>query len=168
MKLIKIILVICSGSLLLLTTSCGIFVKSLAKSQITVERKAIPPDFGKDNTVLLCIIKGKKSYDKYMKKHVINEYHGKYEFVLKKDLYDDKYDDTSKYRYLLDLNKIEYSNYAYSGRDEWRTNYVTTAAYYILDREENLTYESPMTSSFFAKIIQAYMINLEKERLKHR
>jgi hypothetical protein len=106
-----------------------------------------------------------------MKKHVLNEYHGKYEFVLSEELDSDKFKDTSKYKFVFDLDKITYSRTYFERVPQ--TNVVqsksrdyTTASYYILDRQKDIRYYSPITSSFFAKLIQSYMINLEKERLK--
>ncbi|ANQ49385.2 hypothetical protein MY04_2011 [Flammeovirga sp. MY04] len=141
----------------------------MAISKITTENKAIPADFGKDESTLICVITGKKSYDKYMKRYVSSEYHGKYEFVLRDEIYSDKYKDTSKYRYVFDLNKLNRTTSTYNpslGRME--SNTITTAAYFITDRKENITYNSPMTSSFFAKLIEAYMINLEAVRLENQ
>lgn len=145
-------------------SSCGQLVKSMAVKRATVSRGAIPPEFGKEKTVLLCMITGKNSYDKYMKKHVTAQYHGEYEFVLPKDLEAENYKDVSKYRYVFDRDKSSYSRYT-PQKASGQTTY-TTSSYFIFDRKTNKTYEFSMTSSFYAKIIQGYMIGLEKERLK--
>jgi hypothetical protein len=169
MKRKKYSLSLFSITLLFLLTSCGALVKSKAISKIKTENEAIPPDFGKDETTLVCVITGKKSYDKYMEKHVLNEYHGKYEFVLRQELSSEKYKNTLKYRYVFDLNKLNYSSSSYnSSLNKYENNTITTASYYIIDRKENITYKSPMTSSFFSKLIQAYMINLETVRLENQ
>ena len=133
----------------------------------TVESNAIPPNFGKDNTTLICVIIGKKKYDKKMKKHVENEYHGKYEFVLRENLNSDEFKDTSNYRYIFDIEKIEKTSTFYvSGRFQTRNVIVNSLG--IFDRQAGIMYKSNVTSSFSSKIIQAYMINLEKERLKNQ
>jgi len=148
----------------LFLSSC---LKNLAMKRITIENGAIPPDFGEKNTVLMCIITGKKSYDRYIEKHVTNEYKGQYEFVLREDIYNEKYNDIDKYRYLFDLDVITKNVNTYSGTEAY-TNQIRSASYFILDRKTNDTYQSPVTSSFFSKIIQAYMINLEATRLKYK
>jgi hypothetical protein len=151
---------------LLFISSCGAIVKSVGLKQITVENNAIPPDFGKDESYLICVLSGKNSYDKYLKKHVINEYHGKYEFVLEENLYDKKYRDSSKYRFVFNRN-ITSSSYGGSSAGGGQSS-VPTNSFFIIDNKEHKTYESPMTSGMFAKVIQVYMINLEKERLKYQ
>ncbi|MTI31418.1 hypothetical protein [Xanthovirga aplysinae] len=158
MKSVKITLGIFLMSLLFLMSSCGLLVKSRAISTFTTENKAIPTDFGKEETILLCVVEGKRSYDKYLKKHVSNEYHGKYEFILRKDLDSDKFKDTSQYRYVFDYDRGS----SFTGGIA-----ATNASYFIFDRKEDVKYISPLTSSFFSRLIQGYMINLEKERLKN-
>ncbi|WP_027002418.1 hypothetical protein [Hugenholtzia roseola] len=168
MKLKNYYLAICSVALLFLSTSCGQFVKLMAVSAIKIEKGAIPPNFGKDESTLICVITGKKSYDKHVKKQVSNEYHGKYEFVLRDQVNSDKYKDKSKYRYVFDLNTIHKSRATYNTTTTYYSDITTTASYYILDRRTNIVYRSPVTSSFYSKLIQAYMINLEAVRLKNQ
>ena len=153
LKTISILAFIIPG---LLLGSC--FYKSYALSKITVENGAIPPDFGKDETILLCIVYDRRSYDRYLKKHVTKRYHGKYEFVERGNVHE-KYANASKYRYKFYHEKT-YRNYP---------NHGTTGSYsfYIEDRLKNATYYCPISSSFFGKTIKAYMINLEKKRKKH-
>lgn len=169
MKLNKILLGIYLILACFFMNSCGIMVLQTGIATITVKNKALPPDFGKDNTVLICILTGKRNYDKSMKKHVINEYGGLYEFVLREDLHSDKYNDFSKYRYVFDYNEITRSKQVRNSTTGMMdTQDTTTASYYILDRKKDMQYISPFTSSFFGKLIKAYMRNLEKERLRHQ
>ncbi|PWJ28750.1 hypothetical protein [Sediminitomix flava] len=169
MKLTTFILKTFLITILFICTSCGAYVKMRAISKITVENDAIPPDFGTEETILLCVITGKKGYDKYMKKHVSNEYHGKYEFVMRKDINSDKYQNTSKYKYLFDFEKLQYkTTHSADTPSGFETITITTASYYLFDRDENITYKCPNTSSYFSRIIQAYMINLENERIKNQ
>jgi hypothetical protein len=51
----KISLIICSIALLFIVSSCGSIVKNMAISRITVENKAIPPDFGKNDETNYCV-----------------------------------------------------------------------------------------------------------------
>ena len=71
-------------------------------TKFSEENNAIPPDFGKDETTLLVMLKGRKSYDKYLKKYVENIFKGKYIFVEAKDYYSGTYLDREKFRYLFD------------------------------------------------------------------
>ena len=154
--------------LMLMAASCGSMVKSKALTKITIENNAIPPDFGRDKTILLCITSGKNSYDKYLKKHVTKEYHGRYAFISEGELNSDKYSNTNTYRYVFNRNLIYHKSSSYNNSTgRWEERTTTSSLFYIIDRMDNRVYKSPMTSSFFGKMIQAYMINLEGERLKY-
>lgn len=146
-------------------TSCGAAFIREVESRVTKENGSIPPDFGKDSLTLICVIYGKNSYDRYMKKHVSNEYHGKYEFVLKDSINNFKYNDWKNYRYIFDTKIYETSATYYP--DGSTQPGSMSGSYYILDRFYRKKYQSDVASSFFAKLIQAYMIILEKERLKY-
>jgi hypothetical protein len=141
----------------------------VAVSEIIRADENVPPGIGCDGTVLLCIVKGKKSYDKYMKKQVEKNYFGKYEFVLAENLKDEKYANTSVYRYIfaahidgkynVDLlsppgtlvqDRIGNATYSYS--------------YSVLDRTDLRLYGNGVSSSFFSKLIKANAIRLEKSR----
>ncbi len=151
-------LILCMIITLLISTSCTL-VKTLALSRITVERGAIPPEFGNDSTFLICILKEEKRYNKYLIKHVKENYHGNYEFVTKVEFDFITYRDITKYRYIFDMNRrVWYS--------QMSNNYSRSFQYSITDLKEKIVYKCPVTSSFYSKLILAYMINLEKERLK--
>lgn len=135
-------------------TSC--MQQSMASSRMTVESGSIPPNFGKEETVLLAVTYNKPSYDNYLKKHVTELYKGAYVFVDKEALNDPQYSDAQKYRYIFDYD-LKTSGH---GADK-------TYAYdfYVIDRAEDKKYDAKFTSSFFSKLIQAYMVNLENQRL---
>lgn len=164
-NIFKSIILLCSLSLL--ATSC--LTKKIAVSNITVERKAIPPDFGEDESTLICVISGKNSYDKYMKKHVTNEFHGKYEFVLEDDLNLEKYNDTITYRFVFDrkIRKGQTSSFNYD-TNKYDSSPTYSNSYFITDRKKNKTYQCPIRAASFSKLIEAYMINLEEVRLKNK
>jgi len=147
-------------------SSCGSMVLNQALKNYTVEKKAIPENFGKGNTVLLCVIHGKNKYDKYMKENVKKEYHGEYEFVLKKDIDTDKYSDTDKYRYVFDEGTSSYKINPTS--NTYANNSVSTMKFSIYDRKEDKLYSSGFSSSYFSTSIKAYMINLEQQRIKNK
>ncbi|WP_353778659.1 hypothetical protein [Winogradskyella sp. 3972H.M.0a.05] len=167
MKHIK--LIILTVTIPFLLNSCGAIVKGSASKKMTVENGAIPADFGKDDTVLICVLKGRNSRDNYMRKHIKKNYKGKYEFVLQSDVYSHKYDDRDKYRYLFDYNAGSMRSTSYSNlTGEIETRHLPTSSYYIMDRKSNEYYFSNISSGFFSKLIQAYSINMEKVRLSNQ
>ncbi|WP_203256795.1 hypothetical protein [Hyunsoonleella ulvae] len=160
--------------LISLLSSCGSLVKSLALKSYTVEKGAIPPDFGKDNSTLICVLTGKNSRDKYLKKHVEKIYKGKYVFVLSGDMpafnnKSNEYSDIEKYRYVFDFKRNYRTTFTpnpVSNRTD--VGSVPLSNYFIVDRKYNKTYNSGGESGYFSKLIEAYMINLEKQRLKNQ
>lgn len=145
-------------------TSCGVLFIRKVETMVTKENGSIPPDFGKDSLTMICVIYGKNSYDKYLRKHVTNEYNGKYEFVLKDSLTNRKYS-SWKYRYVFDT-EIHETSATFYGDGSVQAGSMS-GSYYIYDKFTWKKYDSEVASSFFAKLIQAYMIILEKERLKY-
>lgn len=123
----------------------------------------IPPNFGKDNSTLVCLLYGKKKYDKAMQKRVSQEYHGKFVFVYEEDFDPKKYD-PEEYRYVFNL---ELTSYTYYDSFNNSTGRRILASYFIIDRVEKRKSYCTMLTSSFSKLIQAYMINLEKQRLKY-
>jgi len=159
----------------LLLNSCGI-VKFRTKRLVTKENKYIPPEFGENNSVLLVQLLDAKDpfernfnkntirhFNKNIKRQVKKEYHGEYIFIQEYELttsYYKKYQDKEMYRYVL-LSRWDF----YSGSGSAKS--VVTVTCSILDRKDNVFYKSPDTTSYYNKLFQAYMINLEKERLKY-
>ena len=74
---------------LLLFSSCflaiihvaGKRVKEEGLEKITIENGAIPPDFGKDPSTLICILIDTKNYNKNLRKISAAEYHGTCEYI---------------------------------------------------------------------------------------
>jgi hypothetical protein len=148
-----------------LFNSCGTPTKSF-----TVEKNALPADFGADeNCILICVLQDRNSRDYYMKKQITNEYHGKYEFVSESDLTSSKYNDKNIYKYLLDYHHSTVTQSTYNTTTH-RTSTLTSGIsnYYLLDRKENKEYNNKRSGSAFSKIIRAYAINLELVRLKNK
>lgn len=149
----------------ILLNSCGAIVKSAALKKYTIENNEIPPDFGKEKNTLICVLKGRGSRDNYMKKHVKKRYKGDYEFVLESDLDNPKYSDMDNYRYLFDYNAGSVSA---MGRNAatgtMQPVNLPTSSYYIKDRKQNVYFSNNFSSGFFSKLIEAYVINLEKAR----
>lgn len=149
----------------ILPTSCGSMVKNSAMNKMTVENHAIPPDFGKNNSTLVCILQGRNSRDKYMRKHIEDNYRGKYVFLLKEELESDKYGNLDEYRYLLDYNAGSVLNTSFNTGGNLETRNLPTSSYYIYDRKMKEHYFSGTTSGMFGKLILAYSISLESVRV---
>ena len=163
MKLLK--LLILTAVIPFLLNSCGAMEAGKYQEKITVENGSIPPDLGKDDSIIICVLTGRNSRDKYMKKHITENYQGNYEFVLQSDLTSDKYNDTDLYRYLLDY-EASTTKTTRTDNKTGRTSFVDVpvSKYYIKDRKSNEIYSSNIKSGHFARLIEAYSINMEKVR----
>lgn len=129
------------------------------KTEFTEENKAIPPEFGSDkNTVLVCVLQGRNSYDKYLKSAVKKNYKGQYVLVNSKQLNEAPYNDTSKYRYAFDYGSGSSVSYTGSSLS------TTFKRFHIYDRLNKKKWESGAEFSFFAKAMKVYMANLEAKR----
>ncbi|VXB37047.1 conserved exported hypothetical protein [Flavobacterium sp. 9AF] len=131
------------------------------KEKFSEENNAIPPDFGKDDTILLVMLRGRKSYDKYVLKAVQNNYFGKYIFVEAKDFYAGTYADREVYKYIFDYTDGSTSTALYS---DGMQSSVTAKRFYVKDRLNEKMYQSGAESAYFAKALEAYFINLEEKR----
>lgn len=154
-------------SLLLLLAITTFDHKALAqgaKDEFTEENEAIPPSFGNENTVLVCVLRGRKSYDKYLMKGAEN-YTGKKVFITREELESEKYADTAIYRFVFDYSdgttKTTTTTYS-TGSDLSST--TTMKRFYVEDRAENKIYQSGAEYTNFGKAIAAYMENLEAKR----
>ncbi|WP_196890565.1 hypothetical protein [Aureivirga marina] len=147
-------------------SSCGALVRSNIQKDISVENGSIPEEIGQEGTTLICVLKGRSSRDKYMKKHVKKKYHGKYVFVLESDLNSDKYKDVNIYRFLFDYNANSVDTWRQNADGTSTATALPTSSYFIKDRKENKIYSPKMNSSFFSKYIEAYVIQMENARIK--
>jgi hypothetical protein len=145
--------------------SCGIgyLVRGTARKKYTKENKVIPPDFIENDEVLLILKWEQGSYDKYAMKAFDKFYTGKKEYVTMNQLLSEEYADAEKYRYVFsqgpgDLTMYEGKSYSYT--------FEGSRPFHIYDRLNNEFYRSNITSGFFYRIMQAYAMNLEKERIK--
>jgi len=133
--------------LLCVLNSCA-SVNSVA-SKITIDSGEIPPEMKNENFILIGILSGRNSYDKFVKK-AFNEYPGEYVLGTMEDL-NTKYNDIEKYRY--------YMNYGLSNNRI--TNAVGTR-YYIVDRKLGKTYRRKSGSSFYALEMEAYLQAIDR------
>lgn len=132
-----------------------------ARAEFTTENKAIPPSFGKSNAILLCVLQGRNSYDKYLKSAVKNNYKGEYVLIYPYDLSLEKYNDKEKYRYVFDYG------YGSTITTTWSDGLSASSTYKrfnVYDRLEDKKYESGAEFSFFANAMKIYMANLEIKR----
>lgn len=162
MKKIAVIL-----SLILITfllNSCGLITKAMANSKLTEEKGAIPPDFGKNDEILL-FMTHQRSYNKYLKKNVKKIYKGKYEFVTESEFSEqEKYKNIENYRYIFDFN---YQSLGYN-HDKKRDYLYGVKKFSILDRKTGKLHRSRMTSSFWTKLQKIYLKKLNEKIIKEQ
>lgn len=172
MKIQKIIL---SLSIIISFQSCGILVKkaitvSKAKKEYTVENYAIPPEFGKNNNeVLIGILKGPKDYNNYLKRKIEKSYNGNYVLISDNELNSKKYSDLKKYRYLFTYKegtKITTSIQTINGFTSGGSSYILKKLY-VYDRLKKNEFISGAEFKFWAKSIEIYLEQLEKQRIKN-
>ncbi len=137
--------------------------KRKAKKELTVDKRAIPADFGKNKSTMLVVKTGKKSYDKYLIKN-FKEYVGDYRIVTSEALDSAKYSDKKQFRYVFNF---KFEAHSIMGHDGFTTT-IDVRRFSIEDRFDGLLYQSPMTSSYFGKVMKAYIENLNLEIEKNR
>lgn len=131
--------------------------------KITVESGQIPSSMKTENFILIGVLKGRRSYDKYVKKEFAT-YKGKYVLATEKEI-ETKYSDISKYRYVMDY---EQETDIMPGVDSYgQTKKTTGYRYFILDRKENKKYLRKSRSSAFAKEMKAYLTAIDAVRTKN-
>jgi hypothetical protein len=155
---------------LVFLTLCISFESCLLSTQVlehTSEvRGAIPPEFGQDTTAtLLCELEDRRSYDRYLKKHVTEQYQGKYEFIQKGKLAQPPYNDIVKYPYVFGVTQRNSSSTSYDASAKRSvTQYSAEYYHFVLDRKQDKKYTIFFATSSFGLQIKSYMINLEKKR----
>ncbi len=155
-------------TLLAIITSCK--TEERISKIISIESGAIPTYFDADSTTTLLIL---WADSKTIEREAQKEYHGNYEMINRRDLESNsKYENISKYRYLLEFDmrlEIEYNPSASfsdfsRGRTYNRINYVTP---YIRDRKYNKIYKCPkefIRLRHLKLAIRSYFKELEKQR----
>lgn len=138
--------------------------KSKARKEFTEENNAIPPSFGKANEVILCILKNRSSYDRYLKSAFKKEYKGNYVLIYEPDLNSAKYADKEKYRYVFDYDGGTVMTTTWSDGLSASSQFKR---YYILDRLEHKKYQTGGEFGFFALAMRCYVENLEIKRLSN-
>jgi hypothetical protein len=128
-------------------------------SSLTIESGQVPPDMAKEDFIIIGVLKGRKSYDKYLRKG-FEGYTGRFELKTQEEI-TASYTDVEKYRYILDHDR-EVTTY-FDG-----TKYVNNKCYrfYIYDRKEKKKYSrTDITCSFYYDI-KNYVIAVDNARKK--
>ncbi len=163
MKITKI-LIFAIAFLLIATSFVSCFgVPTALKKEFTEQHNAIPPDFGKEKTVFVVILRGRGSYDKYVKSAVKKYYKGEYVFVniKKESLNNDKFGDKNKYRYYFDYSDGSTVSTTFSNGQSATS---TFKRFFVHDRLLDKRYQSGGETGMFGKALKAYMGNLEIKR----
>jgi hypothetical protein len=157
--------------LFLMLSSCG----GMIKSYIRKDTENVPQDFGKQKTILL-VLEQKQGYNKDVEEILNKYYSGEYAFVSKEDLNIKPYQDTIKYRYLLNDNlsmnqTLTGSSPSVGARAGQQSNQMVSTAsrsFRIIDRQTQKVYDTGVSSGASWKtVLKAYLIKLDDERKKN-
>ena len=136
----------------LLISETGKNNEKQAYKKASVEKGAIPPEFGDNpNETLIIVIEDYLFYDKRTKKNTGEVYSGKHEFATMDELKEnEKYSDLKKYRYYF-----YYDNDAYNvDRDEYLKKF------YVYDRLEEKKYSHSISAMGWIKYQKGYLKSL--------
>jgi len=157
----------------LLTWSCGgsLYIQKSAYEKSTIEAQAIPPDLGKDSTILLCTIKRQAPALTRAFKEIIQEgYHGAFEFVEESDFYtNEKYLDFNTYRFVLDT-EIDVEKKTKPDSRSATGSSSQYAAEYIFSVRDQLTekeYRTPIKSQYYRHLLTENIQALDVYRRKN-
>lgn len=139
--------------MILTFTACytGSAIKNIANDEYSLKNKAIPPEFGFKNTILLCV-KYDKKYNRILEKEFSENYNGQYLLLDRDSINSSSYLDTYKYRYMFD--------HSYGGINNKK-------CLYIYDRQKDKFYKSGGCFKVYDNAMEAYVKNLEEVRLKN-
>ncbi len=159
----------------------------LAQTKTEKNKYNLPKHIKNSNNVLLVQLKGRKNYDRYIIKHMKNEYSGKYEFLEVESIskyygdypsiqrdgftiyyfrdnpkFEGKYEDVEKYRYFL-------GQYYIATNGAWRFPGKKSEVYtrfkshfYILDRKTGEKYDYTQPGNSFAKFFKKYITAIDE------
>jgi hypothetical protein len=134
--------------------------EAVAEKYLTIDQGAIPPDFGKDDSILL-VCADAYYFTKRKEKVMEDNYSGNYEFGC---LYstDHPYGDVDKYRYIFTVTTGIGSGTNSLNRPS------TVIVISILDRKENKTYRSKRVSLNWFNFSKAYIRKLDQQRIANQ
>lgn len=156
---------------LFMFSSCGMIIRSYIKK----DTENVPPDLGKEKSTMV-VIQERKGYNKKVEKIIKKYYTGDYIFAARNEL-DDKYKDTTYYRYLLDDDIWVSKMYTTTITTDRSTGFQTRAttpqssasrSFHILDRKTGKIYDTGVSSGTSWKtILKTWLKKLENERKKN-
>jgi hypothetical protein len=146
--------------------------------KISIESGEIPPDMKNKDFILIGVLIGKRSYDKYVLKE-FEKYTGNYILATESEI-EEKYNDVKKYRYIMNYQMEQGSIQTYNSNSrygkpapgvdfaepKYSSQNTTGFRYYLIDRLENKTYTRNSRSSFYAKEMRAYLQAIDRIRMK--
>jgi hypothetical protein len=138
-------------------TSC---IRLAAENRLTVDKGAIPPDFGRTKGTLLVLTTGAHSYDGLLKRN-FTAYWDRYALVTADQLAVAPYTDFKAYPYVLGAEIEQHASKGNDGKD----HILNLRRFYILDRTANQRFVARYVSGFYAKVLKGYIANLNKELL---
>ncbi|MCK8480936.1 hypothetical protein [Psychroserpens algicola] len=151
--------------LFLMLNSCGLGINSAGNKYLTVEQGAIPPEFGKDGTVLLLVEDADSNlwYKKYINKHAENKYTGPYKIIQYDELDASPYSNKEKYRYVFlsdNTSKIQHIDNTGVSSSEWKY-------FLVYDRLTEKQYKSKTAPVSWAKFMGVYFEKLDAKRIEN-
>jgi hypothetical protein len=140
-----------------LSGSCK--VGTSLSSSLTIASGQVPPDMANEDFIIIGVLKGRKSYDKYLRKG-FEGYTGRFELKTAEEITASY--TVEKYRYILDHDR-EVTTY-FDG-----TKYVNNKCYrfYIYDRKEKKKYSRTDVTCSFYYDIKNYVIAVDNARKRN-
>ena len=146
-----------------LTACCS--CAAVLKGSIKADDVQIPVNFGKDNSILLVIQEGKRSYDRYLERNFRNHYFGAYELVFEEDIErQQQYRDKKKYRYVFYEDKHTIYETRIKPMEVGPNPPSMYAMFAVRDRLNGREYKTKHGTAAFSKWMRAYIKELEKTR----
>lgn len=145
-------------AVILLTVVSCVTVEDLANS-ITVETGEIPPDMEREDFTIIGVLKGRKSYDKWVRKGFAN-YTGRYVLATISEI-KEKYSNVDEYRYYIDFDKEVEIDYDWEAERDVKT---TRYRYHIVDRKRKKKYVRVSTTKAFARQLEGYVMAIDVAR----
>jgi len=162
--------------------SCGKkIISNSAEKKISKGQYALLSEINNPETILLVQLNGDNIYNKYIRKHMMNEYSHKYDFLTVKNAYQHytayprvgynfkifdepkfvgKFEDSTKYRFFIGQYYVTRKVTKVSDGSNQEST-VFDCHYYILDRQTNRKLELPKSSISYSPLFQGYIKGIE-------
>jgi hypothetical protein len=139
--------------LIFLISGCFSYSKNINKNG-----NQLPPDIGKEKTILWVVTHDNKKYDNYLKNCFSKYYNGEMVFI-PFGTYPQKYRDNKVYRYQFD--------YITTGISIDRNVTTEHRDFRIIDNLEQKTYQTDFQGFKWKDLMKAYVQKLEKLRIQN-